>query len=135
MLTPTYKSPPKIPHWWTVRKTPDNQYQRLPLSSSNRSSPGKNCSGHHANLGKESAKLVNKRTICSVTIELPPAAIEEQEMDLPNEIFLKDYKNLIIFYSVDLQFQLGEEKTIVTSKIAVCPGIEAIINRSQWQGL
>jgi len=29
-----------------------------------------------------------------------------------------------LFDKVDLQFQLGEEKTIVTSKIVVSPGVE-----------
>ncbi|XP_006659709.1 puromycin-sensitive aminopeptidase isoform X2 [Oryza brachyantha] len=46
-------------------------------------------------------------------------------MDLPKEIFLKDYQRPdYLFDVVDLQFQLGENKTIVTSKIAVSPGTE-----------
>ncbi|KAG8087612.1 hypothetical protein GUJ93_ZPchr0010g8359 [Zizania palustris] len=116
-----------------------SHYQRLPLSSSSRSSPGKNCSANRANLRKEashwtssasslslhSLKLVNKRTTCCVATEPPPAATEEPEMDLPKEIFLKDYKKPdYLFDAVDLQFKLGEEKTIVTSKIAVSPGTE-----------
>nr|XP_040245876.1 puromycin-sensitive aminopeptidase isoform X5 [Aegilops tauschii subsp. strangulata]XP_040245877.1 puromycin-sensitive aminopeptidase isoform X5 [Aegilops tauschii subsp. strangulata] len=47
-------------------------------------------------------------------------------MDLPKEIFLKDYKKPdYLFDTVDLEFQLGDEKTMVTSKIAVSPGNEA----------
>nr|XP_040245878.1 puromycin-sensitive aminopeptidase isoform X6 [Aegilops tauschii subsp. strangulata]XP_040245879.1 puromycin-sensitive aminopeptidase isoform X6 [Aegilops tauschii subsp. strangulata] len=46
-------------------------------------------------------------------------------MDLPKEIFLKDYKKPdYLFDTVDLEFQLGDEKTMVTSKIAVSPGNE-----------
>lgn len=40
---------------------------------------------------------------------------------------MKDYKKPDYFFdAVDLQFQLGEEKTIVTSKIAVSPGVKGI---------
>ncbi|KAG2580778.1 hypothetical protein PVAP13_6NG363600 [Panicum virgatum] len=47
-------------------------------------------------------------------------------MDAPKEIFLKDYRKPdYLFDKVDLQFQLGEEKTIVTTKIVVSPGVEA----------
>ncbi|XP_062195376.1 puromycin-sensitive aminopeptidase [Phragmites australis] len=43
-------------------------------------------------------------------------------MDAPKEIFLKNYKKPdYLFDTVDLQFQLGEEKTIVTSNIVVSP--------------
>ncbi|ONM03889.1 Peptidase M1 family protein [Zea mays] len=50
-------------------------------------------------------------------------------MDVPKEIFLKDYKAPDYYFdTVDLQFQLGEEKTIVTSKIVVSPGVEAGIS-------
>ncbi|KAJ1269687.1 hypothetical protein BS78_07G230300 [Paspalum vaginatum] len=50
-------------------------------------------------------------------------------MDAPKEIFLKDYKKPDYFFdTVDLQFQLGEEKTIVTSKIVVSPGVKAGIS-------
>lgn len=38
------------------------------------------------------AKFVGKRTSCSVATEPPPAATEEPGMDVPKEIFLKDYK-------------------------------------------
>ncbi|KAF0898438.1 hypothetical protein E2562_007274 [Oryza meyeriana var. granulata] len=105
--------------------------QRLPLSSSTRSSQVKNCSSFRANLRKEvsywtrpaapslslySARLASKRTTCSVATEPPPPATEEPEMDLPKEIFLKDYKKPDYLFDVD--------KTIVTSKIAVSPGTE-----------
>ncbi|KAM0853730.1 hypothetical protein ACQ4PT_050888 [Festuca glaucescens] len=74
---------------------------------------------------RESSKFLSKRTSCSVATELPPAATEGPEMDLPKEIFLKDYKKPdYLFDTVDLEFQLGDEKTIVTSKIGVSPGNE-----------
>ncbi|XP_022736036.1 puromycin-sensitive aminopeptidase isoform X2 [Durio zibethinus] len=46
-------------------------------------------------------------------------------MDAPKEIFLKDYKSPdYCFDTVDLKFSLGEEKTIVASKITVFPRVE-----------
>ncbi|KAF2920988.1 puromycin-sensitive aminopeptidase isoform 1 [Oryza sativa Japonica Group] len=115
-----------------------HHYHRLPLSSSHRSSQLKNC--YLPNLRKEvshwtrpatpslslySARLASKRTTCSVATEPPPSTTEEPEMDLPKEIFLKEYKKPdYLFDSVNLEFQLGEDKTIVTSKIAVSPGTE-----------
>ncbi|RLN05000.1 puromycin-sensitive aminopeptidase [Panicum miliaceum] len=76
-----------------------------------------------------SAKFVGKRTSCSVATEPPPAATEKPEMDAPKEIFLKDYRKPdYLFDTVDLQFRLGEEKTIVTSKIVVSPGVEGSIS-------
>jgi aminopeptidase N len=78
-------------------------------------------------LSANSAKFVGKRTSCSVATEPPPAATEEPEMDAPKEIFLKHYKKPdYLFDTVDLHFQLGEEKTIVTSRIAVSPSAEGI---------
>jgi aminopeptidase N len=80
-------------------------------------------------LSVNSAKFVGKRTSCSVATEPPPAATEKPEMDAPKEIFLKDYRKPdYLFDKVDLQFQLGEEKTIVTSKIVVSPGAEGSIS-------
>ncbi|KAG2585799.1 hypothetical protein PVAP13_6KG413900 [Panicum virgatum] len=80
-------------------------------------------------LSVNSAKSVGKRTSCSVATEPPPAATEKPEMDSPKEIFLKDYRKPdYLFDKVDLQFQLGEEKTIVTSKIVVSPGVEGSIS-------
>ncbi|XP_065858315.1 puromycin-sensitive aminopeptidase isoform X2 [Euphorbia lathyris] len=70
-------------------------------------------------------KLQNRRLICSVATEPLPKQVEESNMDAPKEIFLKDYK-LPDFYfdKVDLNFALGEEKTIVSSKITVYPRVE-----------
>ncbi|PON62904.1 Peptidase M1, alanyl aminopeptidase [Parasponia andersonii] len=46
-------------------------------------------------------------------------------MDAPKEIFLKDYKKPDYYFdTVDLKFSLGEEKTIVGSKITVSPRVE-----------
>ncbi|KAL5552038.1 hypothetical protein UlMin_002214 [Ulmus minor] len=46
-------------------------------------------------------------------------------MDTPKEIFLKDYKMPDYYFdTVDLRFSLGEEKTIVSSKITVFPRVE-----------
>ncbi|XP_022760268.1 puromycin-sensitive aminopeptidase-like isoform X1 [Durio zibethinus] len=46
-------------------------------------------------------------------------------MDAPKEIFLKDYKSPDYYFdTVDLKFSLGEEKTIVASKITVFPRVE-----------
>ncbi|XP_024004057.1 puromycin-sensitive aminopeptidase isoform X2 [Eutrema salsugineum] len=46
-------------------------------------------------------------------------------MDAPKEIFLKDYtKPDYYFETVDLSFSLGEEKTIVSSKIKVSPRVK-----------
>lgn len=46
-------------------------------------------------------------------------------MDVPKEIFLKDYKLPDYYFdTVGLQFSLGEEKTIVRSKISVIPRVE-----------
>ncbi|KAH8521990.1 hypothetical protein H0E87_002856 [Populus deltoides] len=46
-------------------------------------------------------------------------------MDAPKEIFLKDYKLPDYYFdSVDLTFLLGDEKTIVSSKITVFPRVE-----------
>ncbi|KAI7994084.1 Puromycin-sensitive aminopeptidase [Camellia lanceoleosa] len=51
--------------------------------------------------------------------------VEEAKMDMPKEIFLKDYKLPDYYFdTVDLKFSLGEEKTIVCSKIAVYPRVE-----------
>nr|XP_010935789.1 puromycin-sensitive aminopeptidase isoform X2 [Elaeis guineensis] len=48
-------------------------------------------------------------------------------MDTPKEILLKDYKKpAYLFDTVDLRFQLGEDKTIVSSKIFALPRIEGV---------
>ena len=70
-------------------------------------------------------KQVSKRLICAVATEDLPKQVEESEMETPKEIFLKDYKKPDYYFdTVDLKFSLGEEKTIVNSKIAVYPRIE-----------
>ncbi|XP_056850552.1 puromycin-sensitive aminopeptidase [Raphanus sativus] len=62
-----------------------------------------------------------RRLICSVATE----SVEESKMDAPKEIFLKDYtKPDYYFETVDLSFSLGEEKTIVSSKIKVSPRVK-----------
>ncbi|CAN1778120.1 Puromycin-sensitive aminopeptidase [Linum perenne] len=54
-----------------------------------------------------------------------PKETEEAKMDAPKEVFLKDYKLPDYYFdTVDLSFLLGEEKTIVNSKIAVSPRVE-----------
>ncbi|ONM03896.1 Peptidase M1 family protein [Zea mays] len=118
-------------------------YRALPSCSPKRTSSVKNCFSNTYNIRKEGSrwiqsgpplllnrvKFVGKRTSCSVATEPPPAATEEPGMDVPKEIFLKDYKAPDYYFdTVDLQFQLGEEKTIVTSKIVVSPGVEAGIS-------
>ncbi|RDY00463.1 Puromycin-sensitive aminopeptidase, partial [Mucuna pruriens] len=68
-------------------------------------------------------KQVSRRLICSVATEAKQ--VEESKMETPREIFLKDYKMPDYYFdTVDLKFSLGEEKTIVSSKIAVYPRIE-----------
>ncbi|TKY60642.1 Puromycin-sensitive aminopeptidase [Spatholobus suberectus] len=70
-------------------------------------------------------KQVSRRLICSVATEDLPKQIEESKMETRREIFLKDYKMPDYYFdTVDLKFSLGEEKTIVSSKIAVYPRIE-----------
>ncbi|KAJ8490444.1 hypothetical protein OPV22_012165 [Ensete ventricosum] len=72
-----------------------------------------------------SLKLSGKRFTSLVATQPVPAQSEESKMDMPREIFLKDYKVPdYLFDAVDLRFDLGEEKTIVSSKIAVLPRAE-----------
>ncbi|CAH9089838.1 unnamed protein product [Cuscuta epithymum] len=55
--------------------------------------------------------------------------VEESKMEGPKEVFLKDYKQPDYYFdTVDLNFSLGEEKTIVSSKIAVIPRVEGGIS-------
>ncbi|XP_071918367.1 puromycin-sensitive aminopeptidase-like [Coffea arabica] len=71
------------------------------------------------------AKKFNQRLICSVATEPVPKQVEEPSMETPKEIFLKDYKQPDFYFdTVDLKFSLGEEKTIVSSKISVYPRVE-----------
>ncbi|KAG6399336.1 hypothetical protein SASPL_140812 [Salvia splendens] len=68
---------------------------------------------------------IGRRFICSVATEPLTKQVEENNMDAPKEIFLKDYKEPDYFFEkVDLNFQLGEETTLVFSKIFVSPRVE-----------
>ncbi|PQM37417.1 puromycin-sensitive aminopeptidase isoform X1 [Prunus yedoensis var. nudiflora] len=70
-------------------------------------------------------KQGSRRLICSVATESLPEQVDESKMGAPKEIFLKDYKLPDYYFdSVDLNFSLGAEKTIVGSKIAVFPRVE-----------
>ncbi|KAB2608628.1 puromycin-sensitive aminopeptidase [Pyrus ussuriensis x Pyrus communis] len=70
-------------------------------------------------------KQGSRRLICSVATESLPDQVDESKMAAPKEIFLKDYKMPDYYFdSVDLNFSLGEEKTIVSSKISVFPRVE-----------
>ncbi|XP_075642458.1 puromycin-sensitive aminopeptidase [Castanea sativa] len=82
----------------------------------------RNCRFSYPSLSR--AKQAN-RLICSVATESLKNPVEESKMDTPKEIFLKDYKMPDYYFdTVDLRFSLGEEKTIVSSKITVFPRIE-----------
>ncbi|XP_057977559.1 puromycin-sensitive aminopeptidase [Malania oleifera] len=71
------------------------------------------------------ARQINRRPICSVATETSPIQVEELKMEAPKEIFLEDYKLPDYYFdTVDLNFWLGEEKTIVSSKIVVFPRVE-----------
>uniref|UniRef100_A0A2C9WA47 Peptidase M1 membrane alanine aminopeptidase domain-containing protein n=1 Tax=Manihot esculenta TaxID=3983 RepID=A0A2C9WA47_MANES len=100
-----------------------------PLQATGRAScfrnSAKNISKHRRFLSSERAKEDKKRLICSVATEPLPKQVENSKMDAPKEIFLKDYKLPDYYFdTVDLDFQLGEEKTIVSSKITVYPRVE-----------
>nr|GMD01670.1 puromycin-sensitive aminopeptidase isoform X1 [Ipomoea batatas] len=70
-------------------------------------------------------RINNRRLICAIATEPLPKQAEESKMEAPKEIFLKDYKQPDYYFdTVDLKFSLGEEKTIVSSKIAVYPRVE-----------
>ncbi|CAI9291170.1 unnamed protein product [Lactuca saligna] len=48
-------------------------------------------------------------------------------MEVPKEIFLKDYKLPDYYFdTVDLSFSLGEETTIVCAKISVVPRVDGV---------
>ncbi|KAK7251343.1 hypothetical protein RIF29_34447 [Crotalaria pallida] len=70
-------------------------------------------------------KQASRRLICLVATEDLAKQVEESKMEAPKEIFLKDYKMPDYYFdTVDLKFSLGEERTLVTSKITVFPRIE-----------
>ncbi|XP_040985933.1 puromycin-sensitive aminopeptidase isoform X2 [Juglans microcarpa x Juglans regia] len=76
-------------------------------------------------LSQSRVRQANRRLICSVATETLQKLVEEPAMDSPKEIFLKDYKMPDYYFdTVDLKFLLGEEKTIVSSKITVSPRVE-----------
>ncbi|XP_044486080.1 puromycin-sensitive aminopeptidase-like isoform X1 [Mangifera indica] len=71
------------------------------------------------------SKRTGQRLFCSVATENLPKRVEESKMDTPKEVFLKDYKMPDYYFdTVDLKFSLGEEKTVVNSKITVFPRVE-----------
>ncbi|KAF1872733.1 hypothetical protein Lal_00016570 [Lupinus albus] len=79
----------------------------------------------HSCILYQRVKQVSRRLICSVATKDLPKQIEESKMEAPREIFLKDYKMPDYYFdTVHLKFSLGEEKTIVTSKITVFPRTE-----------
>lgn len=68
------------------------------------------------------AKHTSQKLICSLATSTLIKQTEESKMDARKEIFLKNYKLPDYYFdTVDLKFSLGEEKTIVSSKISVFP--------------
>ncbi|CAI8619454.1 unnamed protein product [Vicia faba] len=83
----------------------------------------KNCCAFYSSV--PAVKKTSRNLICSVATEDLAKQVEEPKMAMPTEIFLKDYKKPDYYFdTVDLKFLLGEEKTIVSSKIAVFPRTE-----------
>lgn len=81
----------------------------------------KNCCLFYSSVPR--VKKASRKLICSVATE--SKQVEESKMAMPTEIFLKDYKMPDYYFeTVDLKFSLGEEKTIVSSRIAVFPRVE-----------
>ncbi|KAI0513948.1 hypothetical protein KFK09_009980 [Dendrobium nobile] len=71
------------------------------------------------------SSVASRRFVCSVATQPLPAKSEELKMVAPKEIFLKDYKMPDYYFdTVDLKFLLGEDKTLVYSKISVYPRTE-----------
>ncbi|KAK3004814.1 hypothetical protein RJ639_017927 [Escallonia herrerae] len=100
-----------------------------PLQAACRVNPvghsAKTLSRYRNYLSSEKANQTSRRLICSVATEPLPKQVEESKMDTPKEIFLRDYKLPDYYFdTVDLSFSLGEEKTIVCSKISVIPRVE-----------
>ncbi|XP_054824684.1 puromycin-sensitive aminopeptidase [Prosopis cineraria] len=84
----------------------------------------KSCCPFHPSFSS-TVKQVNRRLVCSVATEDLPKQVEEPNMETPREIFLKDYEMPDYYFdTVDLRFSLGEESTMVSSKITVFPRIE-----------
>ncbi|XP_062146073.1 puromycin-sensitive aminopeptidase [Alnus glutinosa] len=83
----------------------------------------RNCRISYLSLSR--AKQTNRRLICSVATETLQKPVEEPGMGTRKEFFLKDYKMPDYYFdTVGLKFSLGEEKTIVSSKITVFPRVE-----------
>ncbi|KAI4338679.1 hypothetical protein MLD38_023705 [Melastoma candidum] len=62
--------------------------------------------------------LSSKENLC-------PNQLSHQKMDARKEVFLKDYKLPDYYFdTIDLDFSLGEERTIVSSRIAVTPRVK-----------
>ncbi|KAF1874060.1 hypothetical protein Lal_00041503 [Lupinus albus] len=83
----------------------------------------KKCSPLYSSLPR--FKQLSRRLHCLVATEDIQKQVEESNMEAPKEIFLKDYKKPDYYFdTVHLKFSLGEDKTIVSSKITVFPRIE-----------
>ncbi|KAL7174075.1 hypothetical protein ACSBR2_033348 [Camellia fascicularis] len=52
----------------------------------------------------QKAKQFSRRLICSVATEPFPKQVEESKMDMPKEIFLKDYKLPDYYFCMELLF-------------------------------
>ncbi|KAL3652711.1 Puromycin-sensitive aminopeptidase [Castilleja foliolosa] len=101
-----------------VRVHPAKDISRKLFSS--KATNWKNCRLPYYSLPR--ATNTFQRLVCSAATE---SLGKQVEMDSPKEIFLKDYKKPDYFFeTVHLSFTLGEEKTIVHSKIAVNPSLE-----------
>ncbi|KAL6501710.1 Puromycin-sensitive aminopeptidase [Orobanche gracilis] len=101
-----------------VRGHPSKNFGRQFFSSE--ANNWKNCRLPYHSLTRPANTL--RRLVCSVATE---QLAKQVDMDSPKEIFLKDYKQPDYFFeTVDLNFALGEEKTLVCSKIVVYPRLE-----------
>ncbi|KAL6502340.1 Puromycin-sensitive aminopeptidase [Orobanche hederae] len=101
-----------------VRGHPSKNFGRQFFSSE--ANNWKNCRLPYYSLTRPANTL--RRLVCSVATE---QLTKQVDMDSPKEIFLKDYKQPDYFFeTVDLNFALGEEKTLVCSKIVVYPRLE-----------
>ncbi|KAL9860951.1 Puromycin-sensitive aminopeptidase [Arabidopsis thaliana] len=98
---------------------------QVPVRSSCLRSSANRLTQYRPFLTSETHKQNSRRLICSVATESVPDKAEDSKMDAPKEIFLKNYtKPDYYFETVDLSFSLGEEKTIVSSKIKVSPRVK-----------
>ncbi|XP_011624834.1 puromycin-sensitive aminopeptidase isoform X3 [Amborella trichopoda] len=73
------------------------------------------------------SKRLTRALNSSVATQRFPTQTENSKMETPKEIFLKHYKMPDYFFdTVDLKFSLGEDKTIVCSRITVLPRVEGV---------